>query len=64
MTRYPCPYPEGEVELTDERERHVAERPIYGPNIATGLRELLAAPARAGLTRDQVVASMGTTKGA
>ncbi len=25
MTRFPCPYLRGEVELTDERERHVAE---------------------------------------
>ena len=25
MTRFPCPYLRGEVELTDERERHIAE---------------------------------------
>src|SRR5260221_2806077 len=26
MTRFPCPYLQGEVELTQERERHIAER--------------------------------------
>jgi hypothetical protein len=26
MTRLPCPYLEGEVELTEERERHIRER--------------------------------------
>ena len=26
MTRFPCPYLEAEVELTDERKRHIAER--------------------------------------
>jgi len=26
MSRFPCPYLKGEVELTEERERHVAER--------------------------------------
>ena len=25
MARFPCPYLGGEVELTDERERHIAE---------------------------------------
>jgi len=25
MTQFPCPYLHGEVELTDERERHIAE---------------------------------------
>lgn len=25
MTRFPCPYLRGEVELTDEREHHIAE---------------------------------------
>jgi len=26
MTRFPCPYLQTEVELTEERERHIAER--------------------------------------
>lgn len=26
MSRFACPYLEGEVELTDERERHIRER--------------------------------------
>lgn len=26
MTRFPCPYLHGEVELTDEREQHIARR--------------------------------------
>ena len=26
MSRYPCPYLKGEVELTAERERHIADR--------------------------------------
>ena len=26
MALYPCPYLSGEVELTDERERHITER--------------------------------------
>jgi hypothetical protein len=26
MTRFPCPYLQAEVELTKERERHIAER--------------------------------------
>ena len=26
MSRFPCPYLKGEVELTEERERHIAER--------------------------------------
>lgn len=26
MSRYGCPYLKGEVELTEERERHIAER--------------------------------------
>jgi len=34
MTRYPWPYLRGEVELTEEREQHIAERhpdlfPLY-----------------------------------
>jgi hypothetical protein len=26
MARFPCPYLQTEVELTEERERHIAER--------------------------------------
>jgi hypothetical protein len=26
MTRFPCPYLQSEVELTEERERHITER--------------------------------------
>ena len=26
MASFPCPYLGGDVELTDERERHIAER--------------------------------------
>ena len=26
MSRFPCPYLKGEVELTEERERHIADR--------------------------------------
>ena len=26
MTRYPCPYLKGEVELSEEREQHIADR--------------------------------------
>jgi hypothetical protein len=26
VTGFPCPYLHGEVELSDERERHIAER--------------------------------------
>ncbi len=26
MSQFPCPYLKGEVELTEERERHIAER--------------------------------------
>jgi hypothetical protein len=29
MMRYPYPYLKGEVELTDEREHHIAERHPY-----------------------------------
>ncbi|MBI2266711.1 MAG: hypothetical protein HYU64_16375 [Armatimonadetes bacterium] len=44
MSRFPCPYLKGEVELTEERERHIAERhpdllPKYRDRIAD-----LAAP--------------------
>jgi hypothetical protein len=26
MSRFPCPYLNGQVELTEERERHIVER--------------------------------------
>jgi hypothetical protein len=44
MTRYRCPYLKGEVELTDERERHIAERhpdllPEHRPRIAETLAQ-------------------------
>jgi hypothetical protein len=52
IRRFPCPYLNGEVELTEERERHIIERhpdllPEYRPCIA----ETLGAP-------DQVRASV------
>ncbi len=40
MTRYPCPYLHGEVELGEERERHVAER---HPDLLPEHRDRLAA---------------------
>jgi hypothetical protein len=45
IRRSPCPYLNGEVELTEERERHITERhpdllPEHRPRIA----ETLAAP--------------------
>jgi hypothetical protein len=44
MSRYHCPYLKGEVELTEERERHIAERhpdllPEYRERIAKTLTE-------------------------
>jgi len=39
MTWFPCPYLKGEVELTQERERHIAER--Y-PDLLPGHRERVA----------------------
>ena len=39
MIKYPCPYLNGEVELTGERERHIAER---HPDLFLHLRESLA----------------------
>lgn len=45
MTRYPCPYLNGEVELTGERERHIAERhPDLLPEHRDRIAETLAAP--------------------
>jgi hypothetical protein len=42
MSRFPCPYLKGEVELTEERERHITERhpdlvPEYRDRIADTL---------------------------
>ena len=44
MVRFPCPYLQGEVELTDERESHIAENhpdllPDHRDKIATTLSE-------------------------
>lgn len=45
MTRYPCPYLKGEVELTDERKRHIAERhPDLLPEHRHRIAETLAEP--------------------
>lgn len=45
MTRYPCPYLNGEAELTDERERHIAERhPDLLPEYRERIAETLAEP--------------------
>ena len=45
MIRYPCPYLNGEVELTKERERHIAERhPDLLPDHQHHLAETLAQP--------------------
>lgn len=39
MSRFPCSYLKGEVELTEERERHIAER---HPDLLPEHRELIA----------------------
>jgi hypothetical protein len=39
MTRFPCPYLQGEVELTEEREHHIAER---HPDLLPEHREWIA----------------------
>ncbi|MBI4316931.1 MAG: hypothetical protein HY675_00455 [Chloroflexi bacterium] len=45
MTRYPCRYLTGEVELTEERERHIAERhPDLLPEHRHRIAETLADP--------------------
>jgi hypothetical protein len=45
MIRYPCPYLKGEVELTDERERHIAERhPDLLPEHRDRIAQTLAKP--------------------
>lgn len=45
MNRFPCTYLKGEVELTEERERHIAERhPDLLPEHRMQLIETVAAP--------------------
>jgi len=45
MSRFACPYLKGEVELTEERERHIAERhPDLLPEHRQRVREVLADP--------------------
>ncbi|MGH7362419.1 MAG: hypothetical protein ACREKK_08970 [Candidatus Methylomirabilales bacterium] len=45
ITRFPCPYLRGEVELTEERERHIAENhPDLLPEHRERIAETLADP--------------------
>lgn len=45
MSHFPCPYLNGEVELTEERERHIAERhPDLLPEHRGRIGETLAQP--------------------
>lgn len=45
MARFPCPYLHGEVELTEERERHIAEHhPDLLPAHRRCIMETLAEP--------------------
>ena len=45
MSWFPCPYLKGEVELSEERERHIAERhPDLLPEYRRQVIETLAAP--------------------
>lgn len=45
MSRYPCPYLNGEVDLTSERERHIAKRhPDLLPEHSHRIAEVLAEP--------------------
>ena len=45
MTQFPCPYLKAEFELTEERERHIAERhPDLLPDHRQRLAEVLADP--------------------
>ena len=45
MSRFPCPYLAGEVDLTEERERHIAERhPDLLPEHRHRIAETLADP--------------------
>lgn len=45
MDRFPCPYLKGEVECTEERERHIAERhPDLLPEHRNRIADTLADP--------------------
>jgi hypothetical protein len=45
MTKFPCPYLGGEVELSDERERHIEEHhPDLLPENKDRIRDTLADP--------------------
>lgn len=45
MIRFPCPYLHGEVELSEERERHIAKRhPDLFPEYRDRIAETLADP--------------------
>lgn len=45
MSRYPCPYLKGEVELTEEREQHITERhPDLLPQYRARIAETLGNP--------------------
>jgi hypothetical protein len=45
MTRFPCPYLEAGVELTDQREQHIAEaHPAFLPEQLERLADTLANP--------------------
>jgi hypothetical protein len=45
MRLFPCPYLEGEVELTDEREAHIAQtHPDLLPEYLVRIEQTLAAP--------------------
>jgi hypothetical protein len=45
MSRFPCPYLKGDVELTEEREHHIAERhPDLLPEYRNQMIETLAQP--------------------
>ena len=47
MTRFPCPYLRGEVELSDEREQHIAEHhPDLLPDHKDRIGDTLADPIR------------------
>jgi hypothetical protein len=45
MSQFPCPYLKGDVDLTEERERHIAERhPDLLPEHRERIAETLANP--------------------
>lgn len=45
MSRFPCPYLAAEIELTEERERHIAERhPDLLPEYREQIADTLADP--------------------